>query len=77
MFTRSNNTPAVRPIIKGESLFEVQIGKARLDVRPEARHYGFRFDAKETVKVTRCRAVAERVALNMRTDGKAVRLVAR
>lgn len=76
MYTRKDNTPTPKPVIKGGSLYEVQVGKARPDFRPETRHYGWRFDKAETVLRTRCRAKAERVALLMRTDRKTVRLAA-
>lgn len=70
--TRRNGVPVYAPLIKAvaPTYFEVQIGKS--DHRPKERHYGMRF--RPAIRKTR-RAVAERIALHMRTDGYAVRLV--
>lgn len=72
--TRNGRTPVfpVRSLRKNPTEFAVQEFE-RLDVRPAARHYGPRF---RTIKVAR-RAVAERVMLNLRADGRKVRLLAR
>lgn len=74
MTTRRGNT-AVFPVAyvsKSPRTWAVQEFE-RNDYRPAARHYSPRF---RTVKIAR-KAVAERVALHMRTDGRRVRIMGR
>lgn len=72
--TRNGRTPVFPVYYRSKRAGEYAVQEvARMDVRPEARHYGPRF---ETVKVAR-QAVAERVMLHMRTDGRKVRLAVR
>lgn len=72
MFTRNGNTEVFASKVQGSNVHFVQ--SARRDYRPAQRHYGFRFD---TVKTFRNRTVAEKVMLNMRTDGRKVRLLSK
>jgi hypothetical protein len=74
MHTRRGNTEvfAVAYLSKSPKSWAVQEFE-RNDYRPAARHYSPRF---RTVKVAR-QAVAERVALHMRTDGRRVRILAK
>jgi len=73
-YTRNGNTPVFAELVKTDrpQVFEVQIGK--LDIRPQTRHYGFRF---RPMVSTKRRAKAEMIALRERTDQRVVRLVSK